>query len=305
MLLLGDSVGFGVGCILGHDAEEAGHNCPVQPDFSAWNGYVGACSVSEGLVLLYNQTAIEGNCNGPNHYQTFWRDAVDVVTPDVVVIVTGGWEIVNRWDEDNFPSGLNCSPTSVLNCPAPDRQMGNDDDTLEANAINNYKTEMANAINLIRSRPSQPKVLLLNMPYVDPDIPEHGGGIWFESYDATEPANWDSPNAATPYAPSKTKVERLNQAVLDVKATTFGSDPNVEVFDFWTIFSPEVTAGGERVFSMYVCDADPSLPLDQCTDPIDQRVVRLSDRGHLVQAGNALLGETLLPKVREMLGIGP
>lgn len=185
--------------------------------------------------------------------------------------------------------------------------MGSEDDTLEANAIENYITQMGNAISLIRAQASAPKVLLLNMPYVDPqDADLHGGGVWLESFGPSPPPGWSPPHATTPYAPSKTKVDRLNQAVLDLKATNFGSDPNVEVFDdFWEIFSPEVTAGGERVFSMYVCDADPSLPLDQCTDPSDQRVVRDPDRGHLLGAGNALLGEALLPKVRQMLGIGP
>ncbi len=300
VLLLGDSVGFGVGCILGHNAEDAAHNCPPQPSFSTWNGYLGACSVGQGLVLLYDHRAIEGNCNDPGtDYESGtmynWPAAVDVVTPEVVVIVTGGWEIVDRWS--SLPFG--CDPMNAFSCAAPNRQMGSTDPALETNAINNYKTEMTNAINLIRSRPSDPEVLVLNMPYVDPDDPDlHGSGVWFESYDPTAPPVWSAPNAGTPYASSKVKVDRLNQAVLDLKATTFAADPSVEIFDFWSEFSPE----GE--FSMYVCPFPNNKdPLSTCAG--SEVLVRAADRGHFTQAGNDLLGEYLIPKVEQMLGIGP
>ena len=293
VLLLGDSVGFGVGCELGHNAEEPLNNCPPQPGFSTWNGYLGACSVGEGRILLYNATAIEGNCNGPNHYNPLWGQAVDVVTPDLVVIVTGGWEIVDRWS--TLP--LNCDPANVFLCSAPDRQMGNTDNaTLMQNAVDNYKTEMTNAINLIRSRPSAPKVLLLNSPYVAPEQPSGSPGVWYEAYPEDQPANWQRPNLATPYYSSKDKVDALNQAVEDVVDVNFAGDPDVEWFDFWVEFSP----GNE--FSFDVCPFPNNKEL-LSTCPGDEIRVRLDDAGHFTAAGNDLLGQYLLVKVNEMLGI--
>jgi hypothetical protein len=296
VLLLGDSVGFGVGCMLGDNGPDNDQNCPAKPGFSTLNGYIGACAVAEGLVQLYgfDKGAIEGNCNGPNHYNPLWGQAVDSVTPDLVVIVTGGWEIVNRWDENNFPSGPNCSPSSIFFCAAPDRQMGHPTNpTLVTNAVENYKAQMTAAINLIRSRPSAPKVLLLNSPYVAP-VTADPSNVWYEAYPATQPGNWASSNTNAPYASSKVKIDNFNTAVQQVAA---GFNPaDVQLFDFWVEFSP----GGE--FSMDLCPYPNNKNLTS-TCPGQAFPARLADAGHLTTAGNNLLGCYLLPEVYAMLGV--
>jgi hypothetical protein len=309
VLLLGDSVGFGVGCMLGHNGGDAGQNCPPKPGFSTWNGYLGACAVAEGLIQLYGTnpqgqfTAVQGNCNAhtaapDTHYASLWPALVDAVTPDLVVIVTGGWEIVNRWNENAFPSGGLCTPTSIFTCAAPHYQMGNpaNGGTLITAAKDNYKANLQNAINLIRSRPSNPKVLVLNSPYVAPETPDPSN-VWYEAYPEDEPDNWASSNTNTPYASSEVKVDNFNDAVAEV-VEGFNDPDNIDWFDFWLEFSPVIN--GDEEFSFDLCPF-PDNKNDPSTCPGEAFTARLSDAGHLTTAGNNLLGEYLLDVVAAML----
>jgi hypothetical protein len=293
VLLLGDSVGFGVGCMLGDNGPDDGQSCPPKPGFSTANGYLGACAVGEGQILLYNATAVQGNCNEPaSDASSLWPQAVNAVDPELVVIVTGGWEIVHRWT--NLP--LNCDPASVFLCARPDRQMGStaEGGALNTNAVNNYMSEMTAVITAIRNTPSQPKVLLLNSPYVAPPAPSGSPGVWYEAYPDVKPGNWTSPNLATPYISSKDKIDQFNAAIETVIGQINSND--VQFFDFWAEFSPD----GEYSDDLCVFP-DNKLPLDQC--PGATFTARLEDAGHLTTAGNNLLGEYLLPEVYAMLGI--
>ncbi len=320
VLLLGDSVGFGVGCMLGDNGGDNSQTCPPNPNFSTWNGYLGACAVSEGLIQLYGfgKGAIEGNRNAhgadgaPRHYVNLWPALVDAVTPKLVVIVTGGWEIVNRWDENAFPpAGTNCSPIdfsspsgwfspNTWNCLAPDRQMGNpaNGGALITNAVNNYKANLENAINIIRARPSHPKVLVLNSPYVAPTSADPSN-VWYEAYPPTPPAGWASSNTNTPYASSEVKIDNFNNAVAEV-VEGFGTPDVVDWFDFFAEFSPVI--GTDEEFSFDLCAfPDNKLDPNACPPESPPFTARLSDAGHLTTAGNNLLGLYLLDVVEAML----
>ncbi len=295
VLLVGDSVGFGVGCMLGDNGPDDGQNCPPQPGFSTFNGYLGACAVAEGQILLYNHTAVEGNCNAPTSDATsLWPAAVDAVDAELVVIVTGGWEIVDRWG--SLPPG--CDPTSVFFCSEADHQFG-DSGVFLTNAINNYKNEMKAVITAMQNTASSPKVLLLNSPYVAPDAPDPSN-VWYEAYPQVQPGNWFPANQNTLYKPSEDKIDDLNVAVAAVVAEL--NSPEVELFNFWVEFSPEI--GGDEEFSFTLCEfPDNKLNPNSCPVGSPPFTARLSDAGHLTTAGNDLLGDYLVPKVHQMLGI--
>jgi hypothetical protein len=304
VLLVGDSVGFGIGCgVLGHAGDQPQQTCPPPPPgLATYNGYLGACSVSQGTLLLYDKTAVQGSCNDANtDYSVIWPSAVNALDPELVVIVTGGWEIVDRW-EDPFPAGGACSTSATESCGATNHQWGSTTQALEDSAASNYQDEMTNAINLMRGTTSAPEILLLNAPYVDPQMPNNG--VWYEPWVANpQPPDYvayDTPNNATPFKPSKDKVEALNlsvQGVVDSFAV-----PEVQMFNFWELFAPFDTDGGQRVFSMYLCAANFAAPLDTCPNPVDQLVVRDADRGHFSTAGYVnVLKPPLLAKITEML----
>ncbi|MBA2326355.1 MAG: hypothetical protein H0V95_06895, partial [Actinobacteria bacterium] len=83
VLMVGDSIGFGVGCgVLGHEGDQQDVQCPDR-DFSAVNAYAGACSISQGWLQLYNRQATNtGNCYD---FPVRWQNHVNAWTPNLVV----------------------------------------------------------------------------------------------------------------------------------------------------------------------------------------------------------------------------
>ena len=53
VLVVGDSVSFAFGCVLGSDGG-SGNPCPTQPDFTTQNDFSGACTITPGTLVLYN-----------------------------------------------------------------------------------------------------------------------------------------------------------------------------------------------------------------------------------------------------------
>jgi hypothetical protein len=293
VLVLGDSVGFGVGCMLGDNGPD-NQSCPPKPGFSTINGYLGACAVAEGAILLYNHTAVEGNCNVAGaDATTLWPQAVSALDPELVVIVTGGWEIVDRWS--SLPGG--CAPENVTSCSQADIQFAGVG-AFNTAAINNYKAEMTNVIAAIRATAPAPKVLLLNSPYVAPATPDVSN-VWWEAYPQSQPFGWIRPNQNTPYKSSENKIDVFNTAVAQV-AAGFGTD--VEMFDFWVEFSPVIN--GDQEFSFDLCPyPNNKVNPASCPGGAQPFTARLSDAGHLTTAGNDMLGQAMLSTVYEMLGI--
>ena len=105
--------------------------CPAPGGLTTHSDIVGGCTISGGTILLYNgQTADSYGCD---NWPTAWSELADRFTPKVVVIVTSGWEIMDRWS--GSPSGL------------PDRQWGGGNFSAAAGA---YSSNLTSAINVFR-----------------------------------------------------------------------------------------------------------------------------------------------------------
>jgi hypothetical protein len=290
VLVVGDSMSYSFGCVLGDDAG-SGNPCPSPGGFTTKSSVVGGCTISGGTVLFYN--GVNASVYGCADWTTAWAELADTHVPEVVVIVTSGWEIMDRWS--GSPSGV------------PDRQWGGQNFTAAANA---YAANLTGAINLFRSRGA--KVLVANSAYMNPPEPQFPPGTpgtpsflinaWYERYpvdNTTQPPPlWEPPVAGLTYRPSKTKVDQYNQTI----ANTINAlgDGNVSVFNFFEHFDPG------NVYSDLVCPppndgVSPPCPGGQT--PIDARE---PDGGHITSTspgGHDILAYYLVPCVRGVLGL--
>jgi len=280
VVLFGDSNGWGIGCVLGDEGDASVYapgaqaDCPAQPDFSARNQSAGACNLSGATILLYNGGAAGNPCQ---NWPSEWPQILSTHTPRLVVLSTGGWEIVDRWDP--FPAGPNCrtgySGGEAYTCPAPNIRWG----TGETTGPPRYADRLTQAINLFRSYGA--KVLVVNAPYYAPPEPQVPGilDVWYEAYGPTQPADWQPPNVNVTFRPSKEKIDQLNDTI-DTVVAGFNSPDDVQVFDLWSLLSP----GGE--FNEYVGGIR----------------VRESDLTHITINGFfQVIAPNLLPEVRAML----
>jgi len=319
VLIVGDSVAGGLGCwVFGEQGQIGAGPAPVcsgQPDITAANGWLGACTISGGWVHLFNRTAL----NTPNchDYPAIWQQLVDRHNPRLVILWTSGWEIVNRWT--NLPAG--CDPGNILLCPGADQQWGNvlAPDAL-VNAQQAYRSNLHNAINVLSSRGA--KVLVLNAPYVNPLTPAPSSfyldpellpglpaldAVWYEPY--LVPLDPLPPNALTPFAPSKLKVENFNTTLDAIRVNDYGGGTgNVQFFDVWRYLSPKLTpidlpVLDSRTYSQLVCPY-PNSEQSILTCPLDRVNARYAmDGGHITPAGyDQIVEPYIMPKVREMLG---
>jgi hypothetical protein len=239
VVVFGDSNAWGIGCSLGDAGDiptDPPFPCTPQPDFSVRNETQGACSITGGLALLYDHPAVAPLCSD---WASQWPGILDERTPKLVVLNTGGWEIVDRWLP--FPSASGCSTSDAYNCPAPNLQWGNPADFNVA--ASRYTGQLTAAIDLFRSKGA--KVLVLNSPYYAPQEPQVPGiaDVWYEPYSASAPANWSAPNANVSYRSSKEKIDEFNamlKATVDAKSAT---DPGVQFFDLWKHVSPQDANG--------------------------------------------------------------
>ncbi len=323
VLIVGDSVAGGLGCfVFGEGGQPGGPveipPCTGQPDISAANEWLGACTISGGYLQLWNRTAL----NTPNcwNYPEIWKPLVDIHNPKLVILWTSGWEIVNRWS--SFPNHPLCDPGNILLCPVPaDMQWGNPlDPGALANIQQAYRSNLHNAINVLSSNGA--KVLVLNSPYVSPllpsppslfflpellpSVPNPLNAVWYEPYLLpVDPV----PNVATPFGPSKLKVENFNTTLDAIRINDYGGGTgNVQFFDIWRYLSPKLTpidlpALNSRTYSQLVC-AYPNSEQSILTCPTSLVNARYgADGGHITPDGYyKIVAPVLLPKVREMLG---
>jgi hypothetical protein len=335
VLVVGDSVSFSLGCVLGD-----GNGCPPRPGYTTANEYSGACTIAPGTLSLYNGgTAGAPNCDTqPDQFGRTWQQAAAHFVPKVVVINTAGWEIVDRWLTITQPPDYEwgdpgCSPQNV--CSANYK-----------NAAEQYSSQLYDAINMFRSFGA--KVVVSESPYIQPLQPEppNDGTVppdlacaWWEAYPQSPPTAQGDPNnpltcpgawrpppntSGVTYRSSKTKIDQLNTIVELVKNNYFNNDPNVLLFNFKKHFNP----GG--AYSDYVCppphdsDTVPQNVLDmrpgsptfgqlvwQCNidgNPlhnVNAILARAIDHSHLSPAGEfQILQPYLEPCVQSLLGIG-
>jgi hypothetical protein len=301
VLVVGDSVGFSFGCVLGDPGEVGGvpqSACPQSPVYSTRNDWVGSCTVTPGTVSLYNGgQAPAPNCDtvaAGSRNQT-WGEAANFFVPRVVVINTAGWEIVDRWlnfvtTPDAQWGAVGCSPT---NTPSP--QCDN-----YSRAAVQYSSKLFDAINTFRNSPNNPTVLVTNAPYTAPpqplpspaEVPPGFECSWWEPYPPSAPVSagpdctgnatagsggsWRPQAAGVTYRPSKTKMDQFNAIVDLVKNNYFAGDSKVQVFNFKKHFNH----GPLNEYSDWVCpppdDATVAAVDDlnwNTADPLDRAFV--------------------------------
>jgi hypothetical protein len=281
VLVVGDSVAFSFGCVLGDAvAGVPASGCPASPDYSTKNFSIGACTIYGTTVSLYNGgSASVPNCDtvpGGADNRT-WTQAADYYTPKVVVINTGGWEIVDRW----------LSLTAV-----PDSQWGgNTSQQAYINAATYYSSALYQAIREFRTRGA--KVVVAIQPNASPPQPEPPpsgtpAGLecsWWEPFPATAPASagpdctgnatagsggtWRSPTGNTNYRSSQQKLNQFNTIVNQVLTNPdpnlgFGSDSNVSSFNFKKHFNEP----GTDAYTNWICPPpqDSTVPAQNVLD---------------------------------------
>jgi hypothetical protein len=297
VLVVGDSISFSFACGLGDDAG-SGQSCPAPGGITTKSDVVGGCTISGGTILLYNGTTVD--TYGCDDWPSKWAADADMFTPKVVVIVTSGWEIMDRWS--GGPNGL------------PDRQWGggtaNAPDGPAQAASSAYQANLTAAINLFRQRGA--KVVVANSAYVNPPVPEFPPGTpgapdflinaWYERYPLTNtttpPDIWNPPIAGMTYRPSKTKVEQFNNAITNV-VNQFGDPGSVLKFNFFKHFDPVIS--GSTAYSDYICPP-PNDTADPATCSGNKILARENDGGHLTSpGGQGILNTYLQPCVEAVL----
>jgi hypothetical protein len=310
VLVMGDSIAYGVGCQLGNPGQadpNLPQNCPGRPNITAANGWSGACNISGGTLALYNGTTTSThNCHD---YQSAWP-GLSAVDPEVVILLTGLWEIVDRWSGP--PGGQ------------PNLQWANTTNPqLDANAALAYRANLQNVVDIFTGMGA--KVILVNSAYANVPSPDP---IWWEPYPADSPTNgeaipyWPNPAPAqwftevpqphgptysdtwfslssAPYRSSKAKIDRLNTELAAFVATQ--NQANVRLFDMWELFTPTDTGGtNDNEWNAYICPSNPTVDPDTCA--AERLLVRHADGGHFNAAGYAYLTDKMLPLIHELLG---
>jgi hypothetical protein len=296
VFVFGDSNAWGIGCSLG-DQGDLTDNPPfpcTPQSFSVKNETAGACTIAGGTTLLYNRAAINPSCYD---WASAWPGVLDERTPSLVVLNTGGWEIVDRWI--NFPSGPGCSTANAFNCPAPDYQWGGANFTT---AANRYTSQLVGAVNLFRSRGA--KVLVVNSPYYAPVEPQVPGiaDVWYEAYPSVRPSNWNPANANITYRSSKLKTEQFNATLETALAQNFGGNPDVKLFNLWEHVSPVDPTTMAPAFNDLSCRPPNEKKWPQTFCPGDAVQARSSfDHGHFDYDGYRFVIMPLLQPVIESM----
>jgi hypothetical protein len=268
VLVVGDSVAFSFGCVLGDTLPDTvGWDCPARPGYTTKNSAVGACTIYPTSVLLYNggQAGVP-NCDtfaAPPDNRT-WEEAANFYVPKVVIINTAGWEIVDRWVDD-----FSGAPDSQWGAPGCSPQ--NACTPQYQKAAVQYSSKLYDAITMFRSKGA--KVIVANAPYADgkAPVPDPGGGTpaglecsWWEPYPDSVPTasggnctgnatpgtggQWRPPYPGLTYRSSRAKLDQINTIMAFVKSQYFGGDPDVRIFPFKDHFN-----GPNNVYTSYVC----------------------------------------------------
>jgi hypothetical protein len=308
VLVVGDSVSFALGCVLGGPgAEHTTQECPPRSGYSTQSEYIGACTISQGTLLFYNRWTLSGG-NPCWDYASLWSNQADRFRPKVVIINTAGWEIVDRWSPDAVPPG--CEATdNAFGCPPPNNRWGGPNGSAPVESAKAwYTSQLFNAIQIFADKPWHPTVIVSNGLYSagpapvpdDPgdspiahhafwepyqsSAPQAGGQAEPASQPDTFPYTWNAPNAFTSpaYRSNKAKIDQFNAAIQFTKQYVADNRPDinsrVQVFDLWSHFAP----GGN--FNEQVCPP----PNDFNTTPqftLDLSTPNLTDMAWKCQLG--------------------
>jgi hypothetical protein len=283
VLFVGDSMGVGLAKFMKANAVP-----DYDADYQIINKADGACNIGIGTILAYTGIAIpSGLCAD---WQTYWPQLIAQKDPDVVVLVTGGWEQPDRWAK---------APTCNPNCPIPKFRL------TQAKGNQRYYKKLTEAVNVLRAGGA--RVVVVSEPYVDapvplpeptPDLPSVYWNLLWEPYPATPPAAWEPPTPGVSYISGKLKVEALVALQQAVKANEFATVKKVSVFSFLTPLSP-----GGSTFADSICP--PPYQPGHTPCPVALVDVRKDDGYHLTDAGNKIIADLFNVRLRQLLKLPP
>lgn len=209
VLMLGDSVGQGL--------ELKGLRNDKR--LVSVNAATVNCTIAGGANSLegYRGNVIGSGC--PD-WRTEWPPLVQQNQPDVVIVFTSGWEIVDRW----FGEPGEGFPNTIL-------------DPVFQQSLTDAHREAASLLAV-----GGAKVIFPTMPYIDPPhaYPEPPGvngisEIWWEPYGPdAPPPGYEAPLPGQPFLSSKAKVDALNKIRLDL-----AKQGAINVFDLQKFISPK------------------------------------------------------------------
>jgi lysophospholipase L1-like esterase len=210
VLVLGDSVGQGL-ALKGLQKDKR---------IETVNAASVNCTLADGANSLesYKDGTVIGS--GCPDWRTAWPPIVQQTQPDVVLVVTGGWEIVDRWFDNPPGVGL---PSTIQ------------DPAFQQSIANTHK-EAASLLSATGA-----KVAFTNMQYINPPeaLPAPPGvngiqEIWWEPYGPTPPPNWAPPRPGQQFIASKVKTDALNKVLADL-----GSQGAIKVYDLNRFADPK------------------------------------------------------------------
>ena len=210
VLILGDSVGQG----LGKEALEQDKRVEVV------NAATVNCTISGGadsLQSYQNGSVIGSGC--PN-WRTEWPALVQQNQPDVVLVWTGGWEIVDRWF-NNPGEGL----PSTIEQPEFQQQ------------LSQATKDAATLLSATGAKVVFTTMQYINPPHAYPEPPGVNGisEIWWKAYGPdAPPPGYNAPLPGQPFLGSKHKVDDLNKIRLDL-----GRQGAITVYDLNKLVSPK------------------------------------------------------------------
>ncbi len=228
VLVLGDSIGQGYARALEREGE-----------FNVINAASVNCSlVTTGLLQSYRNAATPDGTlpQACDNWRTEWTALVDQNQPDIVLVITGGWEIVNRWFEN---PGI--GPAATLR----DKEF--------RDTFSDAYTEAAKVLGADGAQVVFTTSWYINPPRAQPyqEVNPTVYDIWWEPYGPDDaPANWVPPVEGQEFVSSKEKIERLNKLKLKVGKKTDATTIDVNKF---------VSPDGEytdTIDGVYVRDGD-------------------------------------------------
>jgi lysophospholipase L1-like esterase len=249
VLMLGDSVGQGL-AVKGLQKDKR---------LEVVNAATVNCTISGGTLESYGDGTVIGS--GCPEWRSEWPPLVQQHQPDVVIVWTGGWEIVDRWYGDEPGAGL---PSTIL-------------DPEFAQHVSDAHKEATSLLSA-----GGAKVVFTTMQYIDPPhaYPEPPGvngisEIWWEAYGPdAPPPGYEAPLPGQPFVGSKQKIDALNKIRLDL-----GAQRAITVYDLNKLVSPK------GVF----------------TDKYKGKNIRDADRSHFNAAGYKIVTAWLVPKLQKLV----
>jgi hypothetical protein len=248
VLMLGDSVGQGL----------ARKGLQTDKRLEVVNAATVNCTISGGAPESYKDGIVIGN--GCPEWRTEWPALVQQNTPDVVIVFTSGWEIVDRWFDD--PPGIGL-PSTIIEPVFQQR-------------VADAHREAASLLSATGAKVTFPTMPYIDPPHAYPEPPGVNGisEIWWEAYGPdAPPPGYQPPLPGQPFVGGKHKVDALNQVRLDL-----AKQGTINVFNLQKFVSPK---------GVY-------------TDKIKGKPARDVDRSHFNEYGYKQITAWLAPQLQKL-----